>query len=274
MDISKVEAQSKKVVQPYAWGHAVWHVWGTDKAEPLVLLHGGSGSWTHWLRNVSHLSQKRAVWALDIPGFGESDLPDGASDADDLVPYVAEILQHTFKGNAVDVMGFSFGALTAGLVAAQHTTLIRQLMLVGAPGLGLFGRDLPMRGMLPDMDDAAEREVHTHNLRAMMFAHAETVTDEVVDLQQANVARDRLRRRRVARTDVLARAQTQWVCPVHGVWGELDALYTGKLQQVPHVLTRLNSFTVVPDAGHWVMFERPDAFHAALDPLLRSSNSA
>jgi pimeloyl-ACP methyl ester carboxylesterase len=209
------------------------------------------------------------VWALDIPGFGESDLPDGASDADDLVPYVAEILQHTFKGNAVDVMGFSFGALTAGLVAAQHTTLIRQLMVVGAPGLGLFGRDLPMRGMLPDMDDAAQREVHTHNLTAMMFAHAETVTDEVVDLQQANVARDRLRRRRVARTDVLAHAQTQWVCPVHGVWGELDALYKGKLQQVPQVLSRLNSFTVVPDAGHWVMFERPDAFHAAIDPLLR-----
>jgi len=108
----------------------------------------------------------------------------------------------------------------------------------------------------------------------MMYAHAETATDEVVDLQQANVARDRLRRRRVARTDVLARAQTQWVCPVHGIWGELDALYTGKLQQVPHVLTRLNSFTVVPDAGHWVMFERPDAFHAAIDLLLRPSNSA
>jgi pimeloyl-ACP methyl ester carboxylesterase len=214
------------------------------------------------------------VWALDIPGFGESDLPNGASDADDLVPYVAEILKHTFNGNAVDVMGFSFGAMTAGLVAAQHTTLIRQLMLVGAPGLGLFDRDLPMRGMLPHMDDVAQREVHTHNLRAMMFAHAETVTDEVVDLQQANVARDRLRRRRVARTDVLARAQTQWVCPVHGVWGELDALYKGKLQQVPQVLTRLNSFTVVPDAGHWVMFERPDAFHAAIDPLLRPSNSA
>jgi len=38
---------------------------------------------------------------------------------------------------------------------------------------------------------------------------------------------------------------------------------------VPKVLTRLTSFTVVPDAGHWVMFERPDAFHAVVDPLLQ-----
>jgi pimeloyl-ACP methyl ester carboxylesterase len=103
----------------------------------------------------------------------------------------------------------------------------------------------------------------------MMFVHPDTVTDEVVDLQQANVMRDRLRRRRIARTNVLARAQTHWICPVHGVWGEFDALYTGTLQQVPQVLSCMRSFTVVPDAGHWVMFERADAFHAAIEPLLR-----
>ncbi len=274
MEISRVESQSQRVQQNYAWGSAVWHVWGTGKGEPLVLLHGGSGSWTHWLRNVAHLAQYRAVWALDLPGFGDSDLPTGVADADDLVPYVVEILQHTFKGVAVDVMGFSFGAMTAGLVAAQKTELIRQLVLVGAPGLGLFGRDLPMRGMLPDMDEAAQRLVHRHNLNAMMFVHADTVTDDVVDLQQANVARDRLRRRRIARTDVLVSAQTHWTCPVHGVWGEFDALYTGKLDQVPQVLSRLDSFTVVPDAGHWVMFERADAFHAIVDPLLMRSISA
>ena len=274
MEISRVESQSQRVQQKYAWGRVVWHVWGTGKGEPLVLFHGGSGSWTHWLRNVAHLAQYRTVWALDLPGFGDSDLPAGVADADDLVPYVVEILQHTFKGVAVDVMGFSFGAMTAGLVAAHKPELIRQLVLVGAPGLGLFGRDLPMRGMLPDMDEAAQRLVHRHNLNAMMFVHADTVTEDVVDLQQANVARDRLRRRRIARTDVLVSAQTHWTCPVHGVWGEFDALYTGKLDQVPQVLSRLDSFTVVPDAGHWVMFERADAFHAIVDPLLMRSISA
>ncbi len=286
MEISRVEALSQRIVQPYAWGNAVWHVWGAGQADeqgreghamavagnvskpPLVLMHGGSGSWTHWLRNVEHLSQGRPVWALDIPGFGDSSLPDGVSDADGLVPYVAEILANTFSGEGVDVMGFSFGGMTAGLVAAQYPNLIRQLILVGAPGLGLFGKELPMRGMTPDMDEEAQRKVHRHNLNAMMFVHADSVTDEVIDLQQANVARDRLRRRRIARTDVLAQAQTHWTCPVHGVWGVCDALYQGTLAQVPQVLSSMASFTVVPDAGHWVMFEKPDAFHAAVAPLL------
>jgi pimeloyl-ACP methyl ester carboxylesterase len=206
---------------------------------------------------------------LDIPGFGDSSLPAGVSDADVLVPYVAEIIQHTFAGEPVDVMGFSFGGMAAGLVAAEYPNLIRQLILIGAPGLGIFGKELPMRGMTPTMDVAAQRHVHKHNLSTMMFKHAETVTEGVIDLQQANVVRDRLRRRRIARTDVLARAQLQWACPVHGVWAEDDALYLNTLELVPQILSKLASFSVVPDAGHWVMYERPDAFHAAVDPLLR-----
>ena len=273
MEISRVESLSERVVQTYAWGDAVWHVWdasieGVASLQPLVLLHGGSGSWTHWLRNVEYLSQFRAVWALDIPGLGDSSLPVGVTDADGLIPYMAEIIQHTFVGKPVDVMGFSFGGMTAGLVAAQYPKLIRQLILIGAPGLGIFGKELPMRGMTPTMDEAAQRQVHRHNLNAMMFKHAETVTEEVIDLQQANVARDRLRRRRIARTDVLARAQLHWQCPVHGVWAEADALYMNTLKQVPKVLPRMATFTVVPDAGHWVMYERAAAFHAAVEPLL------
>lgn len=286
MEIQRVEALSQRIVQTYAWGDAIWHVWGahqgrqndaeyavsdlaTDsQAKPLVLLHGGSGSWTHWVRNVSHFAQYRTVWALDIPGFGDSRLPEGVSDADGLVPYLAEIFKHTF-GGAVDVVGFSFGGMAAGLLAAEAPARIRQLVLVGAPGLGLFGKELPMRGMTPEMDKIAQRSVHRHNLNTMMFAHPETTTEDVIDLQAANVARDRLRRRRIARTPVLAKVQHQWTCPVHGVWGELDALYLETLQQVPQVLSRLETFQVVAGAGHWVMYERPDVFHKVMDALLQ-----
>lgn len=286
MEITRVEALSLRIVQSYAWGDVVWHVWGSEKTpergaksdviyeadqvvrSPLVLLHGGSGSWTHWLRNVEHFAEHHEVWALDIPGFGDSSLPSGVTDADGLVPYIAEILKQTFHGNAVDVIGFSFGGMTAGLVAAEHPALIRKLILVGAPGLGLFGKELPMRGMAPSMDKDAQRQVHIHNLNTMMFVNPESVTEDVVDLQEANVARDRLRRRRIARTHVLAEVQTRWTCPVHGVWAESDALYKDTLHQVPQVLSHMASFSIVPNAGHWVMFENPEAFHAVVDPLL------
>ncbi len=292
MEISRIKAASQRMVQRYAWGDVVWHVWGSpselsrdvqgpaegaprsQRPSPLVLLHGGSGSWTHWLRNVEHFANSREVWALDIPGFGDSSLPSGVTDADGLVPYMAEILGATFPDEAVDVVGFSFGGMTAGLVAAEYPTLIRQLIMVGAPGLGLFGKELPMRGMIHGMDMASQRDVHRHNLNTMMFLHPESVTEEVIDLQEANVLRDRLRRRRIARTDVLAQVQSRWSCPVHGVWAECDALYKNTLHQVPQVLRCLMSFSIVPNAGHWVMYENPEGFHAVVDQLLGESRHA
>jgi len=273
MEISRVQALSKRMEQSHAWGDVVWHVWGLGEGDvgqtPLVLLHGGSGSWTHWLRNVEHISQYRQVWALDIPGFGDSSLPAGVTDADGLVPYINQVLEKTFHSAGVDVMGFSFGGMLAGLVAAEHTSRISQLILVGVPGLGLFSKELPMRGMTTNMDLAAQREVHRHNLNAMMLHHPQSVTDEVIDLQHDNVSRDRLRRRRIARTDILVKVQSRWTCPVHGVWGDQDALYANTLKQVPNVLTGMTSFTRVPHAGHWVMFEQPEAFHEVVDAWLK-----
>jgi pimeloyl-ACP methyl ester carboxylesterase len=268
-EIQRTLKTARRLEQLHAWGKVVWHVWGEGKNHaPLVLLHGGSGSWTHWLRSVEHLSQRHEVWALDTPGFGDSDLPPQARDADDLVPFVAEILQHTFDGQAVRVMGFSFGGMLAGMVSAEFAHLFRHLVLLGVPGLGLMGAELPMRGMFAGMSESQRRAVHRHNLNTMMLHQDSNITDEVIDLQQANVVRDRLRRRKIARTDVLVGAQAQWTCPVDGIWGEHDALYRGTLQRIPEVLWALRSFHVVPDAGHWVMFENAPVFHRIVDRLL------
>jgi 2-hydroxy-6-oxonona-2,4-dienedioate hydrolase len=269
--VQTVLGHAQRVEMPMPWGRVVWHVWRTRRttaAKPCVLFHGGSGSWTHWVNNVLALSQEREVWALDMPGFGDSDLPAGVKDADDLVPYVAQILTETFHKTPVDVVGFSFGGMTAGLMAAQHPNLVSNLILVGVPGLGLMVENLPMRGMLDSMTDAQRRAVHRHNLNAMMLSNAACVTEDLIDLQMNNVDRDRMRRRRIARTDVLAKVQTQWQCPVHGIWGGADALYVKTLARVPEVLHTLSSFKVIPDAGHWVQFENPEAFHDALEKTL------
>ncbi|HMN57853.1 MAG TPA: alpha/beta fold hydrolase [Ottowia sp.] len=61
----------------------VWHAWGAPEgAPPVVVLHGGSGSWTHWVKNiVPLLDAGRWVLAADMPGFGDSDPPATGKDA-------------------------------------------------------------------------------------------------------------------------------------------------------------------------------------------------
>ena len=47
--------------------------WG-EAGPILVMLHGGYGSWMHWLNNVSELCKNFRIVVPDMPGFGESEL--------------------------------------------------------------------------------------------------------------------------------------------------------------------------------------------------------
>jgi 2-hydroxy-6-oxonona-2,4-dienedioate hydrolase len=54
---------------------------------------------------------------------------------------------------------------------------------------------------------------------------------------------------------------------VWAIYGEHDALYQSQMDEVRAVLQTARDFrdmTVVPGAGHWVQYERPEAFNAAL----------
>jgi pimeloyl-ACP methyl ester carboxylesterase len=64
----------------------------------------------------------------------------------------------------------------------------------------------------------------------------------------------------------MLRLQSQWNCEVHGIWGEWDALYTGKMDLLKDRLKhcQLKSFHVVLGAGHWVQFEQANKFNQLL----------
>ena len=107
----RVLALAQRHATPCGDGEVVWHTWGTG--EPLVLLHGGSGSWTHWIRNVEALAAAgRRVIVPDLPGFGDSARPPGGQDADGVAPVLAEGLPRLVGDAPVDVAGLGRASST------------------------------------------------------------------------------------------------------------------------------------------------------------------
>ena len=43
---------------------------------PLLFVHGLGGSWQNWLLNMPAFMESHRVVALDLPGFGESEMPE------------------------------------------------------------------------------------------------------------------------------------------------------------------------------------------------------
>lgn len=264
--IAEVESHAERIEVHTDSGLQIWHAWNRHAGNPLVLLHGGSGSWNHWVRNALPLSQARAVWAIDLPGMGDSALPPNALDADNLHGPLEQGLQQLFAQTAVDIVGFSFGGLVLGYLAATHAARVKRMVLVGIPGLGLSNQITTMRGFREDMTSAERDAVHRNNLHAIMLADEALITPAMLALQEHNVQRDRMRRRRIARSDAMLQLMPQWRCEVHGIWGEHDALYQGSLDRIQGLLSAcdLRSFHVVPDAGHWVQYEQAERFNQVL----------
>jgi len=208
------------------------------------------------------------VLAPDLPGFGDSAAPLHGTDADALPELLEQGLQCLLGDAACDLVGFSFGGMVAGLVAAQFAARVARLVLVGAPGLGIAPEKAIRLNAWRHLAQASRRdEVHRRNLAALMLFQPESITELALRLHVANVLRDRMKGRSLSRTDVLARSLAQVQCPVHAIYGSEDALYRGKMQALEPALRqapRFRALTLIEAAGHWVQFERAEAFNETL----------
>ena len=271
------QARAHRIAHAHAGGSTVLHHWvpvQPNGLAPLVLLHGGSGSWTHWVRSIGPLLEAgHDVWAVDLPGFGASDVPPGVVDADGMLPVLAEMLQALFPLQTVRLVGFSFGGMTAGMLAAAYPHLVQQLVVVGAPGIGLTNKHpFRLKGWRHLPEPREQLRNHVFNLGELMLHDHSVIDRNTVALHVANVQRDQLPRRRISSTDVLVRALAQVECPVAAIYGGCDALYPGTLDEVERLMAvharHWQGMQRIAGAGHWVQYESPAAFHAALLPLL------
>jgi pimeloyl-ACP methyl ester carboxylesterase len=250
----------------------VWREWRSSDpaAGTVVLLHGGSGSWTHWLLNIEPLLERHRVFAADLPGLGDSWLPSEPYDADSLADIVRAGIATLLPGDEpYHLVGFSFGGIVAGHLAARGGARLRALTIIGAPpfGLAASGRANDLRAVPPDMSLAEATPLHRHNLETLMFADPACVDPLSLRIHHDNLARGRLRSRRIARDGTLAGALARFEGRLHGIWGEHDVTLNPDLQAVQALFLELgegNTFDVITDAGHWVMYEAPDAFNAVL----------
>ncbi|HEX7889014.1 MAG TPA: alpha/beta hydrolase [Ramlibacter sp.] len=268
----RILSRSKRFTTPSGEGDVVWHTWG--EGEPLVLLHGGSGSWTHWIRNVEALAEAgRRVVVPDLPGFGDSARPSGGQDADFVAPVVAEGIRDLLGEAPVDVAGFSFGGLCGALMAAAHPERVRRLVIVGAPGLGLRSRRLPLTSWREQPTREGQLAAHRSNLATLMLSREDAIDDLAVALQAANVPHDRMHRRKLALTDILLQKLPEIRCRLDAIYGEEDALYRDTLPLLKERLATaptLRELVFIPGAGHWVQYEDAPAFQRELLRLLAS----
>ena len=270
--VEGVAAEAQRIETPCGAGTMVWRVWGSGP--PLILLHGGYGSWTHWIGNVLVLARRFTVIAPDLPGLGESSTPPEPHTAEGLAAIIVEGLDIVLsKDAAPHIAGFSFGGVLGGHVAAQLGDRLRALTLVGSNGLGLVRQPTALQRVPAGVSAEEALAVHRRNLGALMIADPAKIDELAVYIQSHNAPRGRVKSRRFSRADTLARALPLVKARLDGIWGERDATAYPHLDERARVLRSFQPgarFEVIAGAGHWVQYEAAERFNPILAEIAGS----
>ncbi len=269
--VNGVAAEAERIDTPCGDGTMAWRCWGDGP--PLVLLHGGYGSWMHWIRNVRPLAQWFTVIAPDMPGLGDSATPPEPWTAGGLAAIVVSGLDIVLRRidppeqEKLHLAGFSFGGVIGGSVAMQLGSRLRGFTVVGSNGLGLERSPTPLRRVPVGADETEEFATHRYNLNQLMIADPDKIDELALYLQKSNHARARMRSRRFSRSGALIEALPQVKARLDGIWGERDATAYPHVEERARLLRGIQKqarFAVVPGAGHWVQYEAADRFNPIL----------
>jgi pimeloyl-ACP methyl ester carboxylesterase len=264
--VAGIAAEAERIETPCGDGTMVWRRWGSGP--PLVLLHGGYGSWMHWVRNVIPLSRRFTVFACDLPGLGESATPPEPWTAEGLAAIVVEGLGIIVpKGERPHMAGFSFGGVIGGVAAAQLGDRLKAFTVVGSNGLGLERSPTPLERVKADGTEEEEFATHRYNLNQLMIHDPAKIDELALYLQKTNHAHARMRSRRFSRSGALVEALPKITARLDGIWGERDATAYPHVDDRRRILREAQPaarFTVVPGAGHWVQFEAADRFNEVI----------
>jgi 2-hydroxy-6-oxonona-2,4-dienedioate hydrolase len=269
--VEGIAAEAERMETPCGEGAMVWRRWGSGP--PLVLFHGGYGSWTHWIRNVLVLSREFTVIAPDLPGLGESATPPEPHTAEGLARIIAAGLDIVLpRTTSLHIAGFSFGGVVGGHVAALLGDRLDGFTIVGSNGLGLPRQPTQLERQKPGGTVEELIEIARHNLGILMIADKAKIDELAVYIQYANAPRGRVRSRRFSRSDTLIQALPHVTARIDGVWGGRDAGAYPHLDERRRVLEAIQPelrFEIIPGAGHWVAYEAADQFNPLLAEIVR-----
>ena len=253
------------------------------KGPPLVFIHGLSGCWQNWLENIPHMARRHRVVALDLVGFGESELPHEEISIPGYGRFVDAFLGEIGVERAA-LVDNSMGGFIAAETALSHPSRVDKLVLVSAAGLMRVGN----------------RRLAALERAARLFHPA---TAAVLARRDYLVKRPKLRRRMlygiVRYPDRIAPELVYEVASGAGKPGFLDALnaimdydFRDRLPEisVPTLIVWGKDDHIVPvsgaqeyekllpnsrsvileDTGHLAMAERPARFNQLVEEFLTS----
>lgn len=258
-----------------------------------VLVHGMGGCWQNWLETMPFLAQRGRVLAVDLPGFGRSELPAGGVSLDGFADTTAALCRAVGVERAA-VLGHSMGGPVALRFANRYENLTERIVLV-AGATDTFNAVLGLRAIArlalrrPKKTAAALTEVLTVAVptprplrrlivasqwlrRALLWPYMHrpmAIPADVLTLMlDGSGTRGVLpATRAIGRSDP-RQGLTNVRCPILSIGARHDHICPPADLETWARLAPEAKTVVLEDCGHMLMLERPQAFNEQVERFL------
>lgn len=247
-----------------------FRIWG-QSGPILVLLHGGYGSWMHFLKNVEELSKNFQVIVPDMPGFGESEPLPKVPNLDEYAQTLVDALSSLTNGSNYNIIGFSFGSAIGSHMIKFAGDSVNRLTLVGYNRTGNMPFKRPK--MLSWRAAKTEEELNTaqrHNLSVMMIHKQEKIDDMAINLQTLNTKGAKVRSLEIVASHDLPNRILNISQPIDIIWGEFDVTLINGIDDAQNRMKELIpdvKFHIIPNSGHWIQFEEYEKFNSTIEKI-------
>jgi pimeloyl-ACP methyl ester carboxylesterase len=259
---------------------------GSGDDPPVVFVHGLGGAWQNWLENIPRVAQARRVLALDLPGFGASEMPRAEISISGYGRSVNKFCE-LLELDQVALVGNSMGGFVSAETAIQFPSRVERLVLVSAAGVTstnlmrrpalTWGRVAAMLGSYGAANSRAvvTRPVVRHVALGFVMRHPTRLRADLC-WEQVHAAgtpgfRDALEA--LLHYDFRDRLD-DISCPTLIVWGKEDMLVPVKDADEFERLIENSRKIVMDDTGHVPMLERPVKFNDCLMEFLAEPREA
>ena len=215
--------------------------------EPVILVHGLSGSSRWWMRNIPVLAPHYQLYLVDLPGFGAMRRHRRHFVLTEAAAWLLAWME-ALDLHQTHVIGHSMGGYISARLAAARPSAVRRLVLV-APAGTPAGRSLPGY-FIPLL--LSGRYAAPRFLPVLLYDTLRAGPRTVLRAGMALLAEDL----RVHLEAITA--------PTLLVWGEYDPLVPHSIAEVLCREIRDSRLLILKGAGHVPMFDRPREFNAAI----------
>jgi pimeloyl-ACP methyl ester carboxylesterase len=248
---------------------------------PIVFIHGLGGQWQNWLENIPRFAQERRVVAMDLPGFGLSEMPSETITIELYGRVVAEMLRRLDAAPAV-MVGNSMGGYVSSEVAIRAPEVVERLVLVASAGVSQMDlAERPLVGMAKatgllatgnaaQMRASAMRPRLRHWFLSMVARHPSRIkADAAFEAMMKGVNKPGFEPALVANLRYDFRDRLPHIgCPVLVVWGAKDMIIPVRDADRFVDLIPGARKVILEDTGHIPMLERPPTFNGLLGEFL------